>query len=118
MMRQRTEMALGCLGFVAAALLLALAFSGCATTLPDVLAKMQAGVKTASQTVEPVLKEACVERARACVAKGIDAAECTPVHRCKEWVAVYTSATKALHSEAATLNRLWQELEAEGVIGK
>lgn len=92
------------------------ALQGCAVTLPDVLAKTQSGLTTVGKTAEPMLQSECVDRAKACVAKGIRQERCAPVLRCKQWVAVYVAATKAIHSEAAALNRLWQELQDEGVI--
>jgi len=108
--------ALLCLLSAGALLCYLVALQGCATTLPDVLAKTQSGLTTVSKTAEPMLQSECVDRAKACVAKGIRQEQCTPVLRCKQWVAVYVAATKTIHAEAATLNRLWQELQDEGVI--
>ena len=97
--------------------LAALLCAGCATTVPDVLSAAHVGLKdVVSPAVEPVLKDECVKRARRCKDSGITAEDCTAVHVCKEWAAVYTATATALHEQLALLNRLWGELRSAGVV--
>ena len=93
------------------------ATGGCAGTVPDVLAKTSTALKdVVAPAVEPQLKAECVRRAKACVVKSIPQDQCTPVHRCLQWTAVYVAAVKGLHRELASLNRLWADLKAEEVV--
>lgn len=96
---------------------LTLALAGCATTVPDVLSAAHVGLRdVVSPAIEPMLKIECVQRAKRCKDSGISIDQCTAVHLCKEWVAVYTASATALHEQLALMNRLWSSLKDAGVV--
>lgn len=103
-----------CAIVMVAALMMAAANAGCG--FQAALAKTHQGVKGMSKVIEPPLAAECLKRAKACADAGKAADACPPLTECRGWKASYVLGAQGIHTGAARLNRLYDDLKKFGVI--
>jgi len=116
-MRWPTDWGLFYVGCVCVGAVLLLQLAGC-STFPAIMDTARVAIaETGKAVVQPALDFECERRAKKCAADGIKAGEkCAPDDECRAWKASYVAAAKAVEDGAATLNQLWWDLKAAGVL--
>ena len=92
--------------------------AGCGTTFPAAMNIARVAVKgTGKVVVEPALFKLCESVAKKCRADGIAGSDvCKPDVECRAKIKAYEAAAKAVEDSAATLNRLWYDLDKSGAL--